>query len=149
MNFSGPGEWYARWPHFKPEELACKHCGALPDELDTQLLDNLELLRAALGKSLKVNSAHRCRQHNLLVGGAAYSQHKSLAVDLSLTGHEPLEVYRQALRIGFLGIGLGTSFIHLDMRRKIDGHQPVRRLTVWYYNNKAKWDRILKDDRLS
>lgn len=143
---SGPGEWNARWPHFKPSELACKHCGDLPDELDTDLLDNLERLRVLVGKPLRINSGHRCRIHNLAVGGAAYSQHKSLAVDVSLTGHDPLTLFDMAKSLGFLGIGLGDSFIHLDMRRKIDGHQPRRKLTVWFYSKlgKKKWQDLLK-----
>jgi hypothetical protein len=146
ISLSGPGEWYARWPHFKPEELACKCCGELPTTLDVELLDKLELLRAALGKALRVNSAHRCRKHNLSVGGAAYSQHKNLAVDLSLTGHDLLAIYELSVKLGFLGIGLGSTFIHLDMRRKIDGKQPSRKLTVWYYSKegKKKWTQLLQ-----
>lgn len=147
MSISGPGEWYARWPHFKPSELACRHCGMLPETLDEELLDKLELLRALIGKPLKVNSGHRCRAHNLAVGGAAYSQHKNLAVDLSLVGHDPRALYNASIALGFLGIGLGDSFIHLDMRRKIDGHQPSRKLTIWYYSvgGKRKWQELLRN----
>lgn len=144
MTISGPGEWYARWPNFSPEELACKHCGALPDPLDTEFLDKLQSMRSLLGP-LRVNSGHRCRTHNLAVGGAAYSQHKALAVDIHLPKDRELDFYNTALQLGFLGIGLGSSFIHLDMRRKIDGHQPPRKLTIFYYpGTKAKWDKILK-----
>ena len=136
-------EW--PWVHFSPEELACKHCGALPDELDVEFLDKLELLRASVGKPLRVNSGHRCRAHNLAVGGAAYSQHKNLAVDVALAGHDELALFDAAKQLGFLGIGLGGTFIHLDMRRKIDGHQPKRELTIWYYNKKGKekWQELL------
>jgi zinc D-Ala-D-Ala carboxypeptidase len=137
-----------RWPHFLPKELSCRHCGALPDPLDVELLDRLEALRSIIGKPLRVNSGHRCRQHNLIVGGAAYSQHKKLAVDVSLHGLDPLKLYTAAVALGFLGIGLGDSFIHLDMRRKIDGHQPPRKLTVWYYSpsGKKKWQQLLKKE---
>ena len=140
--------WHLRWPHFHPAELACKHCGELPEVLDTELLDRLEILRKVIDRPLRINSGHRCRQHNLLVGGAAYSQHKSLAVDLSLTGHDPLNLFSHARNLGFLGIGLGDSFIHLDMRREVDGHQPARKLTVWFYSSsgKKKWQEILKKD---
>jgi hypothetical protein len=32
------------------------------------------------------------------------------------------------------------------MRRKIDGHQPSRKLTIWYYSKKGKerWTRLLQ-----
>lgn len=138
--FSGPGEWYARWPHFRPEEFACRHCGELPQELDTELLDRLEALRKKIGTPLRVNSGYRCAAHNAIVGGAVYSQHKKLAVDLSLSGHAAPSLYRAALESGFLGIGIAETFIHLDMRREIDGYQPPRRLTIWKYQKKwPKW----------
>ena len=145
IDLSGPGEWYSRWPHFKPQEFACKCCGDLPPELDVELLDNLELLRALLKQPLRINSGHRCRKHNLVVKGSAYSQHKNLAVDVSLHGIDPLTIYTAAVQLGFLGIGLGDSFIHLDMRRKIDGYQPPKQLTIWYYSEagKKKWREIL------
>lgn len=147
MSISGPGEWNYRWPHFKPSEFACKHCGELPELQDhVDLLDKLEDLRQLIGKPLRINSGHRCRTHNLIVGGAPYSQHKALAVDLSLTGHDPLKLYTSAKAVGFLGIGLGDTFIHLDMRNKIDGYQPPKKLTIWYYSSKGrqKWENIIK-----
>jgi len=133
------------WPHFKPHEIACHHCGMLPDELDIDLLDRLELLRKLVQSPLHVNSGHRCREHNLAVGGAPYSQHKNLAVDLSLKGHDPLTLYNASVQLGFLGIGLGDTFIHLDMRNRVDGYQPPKKLTVWYYSKKGKekWQSIL------
>lgn len=139
-----------RWPHFKPSELACRCCGNLPDELDEVLLDNLEIYRVLVGKPLRINSGHRCRKHNLKVGGAAYSQHKRLAVDISLYGHDPLNLYKLALEVGFLGIGLGETFIHLDMRNEIDGYQPPKKLTIWFYNKKGKekWMNLLAADSL-
>lgn len=140
-------EW--PWPNFSPEELACKHCQSLPEELDLELLDKLEILRSVMGKPIRINSGHRCRMHNLAVGGAPYSQHKGLAVDIALQQHNPLELYKTCVSLGFLGIGLGGTFIHLDMRRKIDGHQPARKLTVWYYSESGRktWQKLLNEDK--
>lgn len=145
-NLSGLGEWFARWPNFKPQEFACHHCGELPPILDVELLDRLQLLRTAIGKPLRVNSGYRCRLHNAEVKGSAYSQHKSLAVDLSLAGLDAKRLYALSLELGFLGVGLGETFIHLDMRRKIDGYQPPRVLTIWHYSEegKKKWQEYLK-----
>ncbi len=136
-----------RWPHFKPSELACRCCGELPESLDEQLLDRLEMLRLAMNAPLRVTSGHRCRTRNLQVGGKAYSQHKSLAVDVSLAKHDHLKMYTNAILLGFRGIGLDESFIHLDMRNKIDGYQPSRKLTVWFYSKKGKekWTQLLAE----
>ena len=139
-NLSGPGEWFSRWPHFSPHEFACRHCGAI--ELDYELLDKLENMRSLLGP-LKVNSGHRCRTHNALVGGSAFSQHKLLAVDIHLPKGRGPDFYNTALQSGFLGIGIAETFIHLDMRREIDGYQPPRRLTIWKYQ--AEWPKWFTD----
>ena len=135
-----------RWKHFSPKEIACKHCGELPTNLDYDLLDRLELFRSLIGnKALKISSGYRCRIHNLLVGGAVYSQHKNLAIDLLLGEHDLKVLYTSALQAGFLGLGLGLTFIHLDMRRPVDGHIVPHKLTHWFYGkeSKEKWLSIL------
>ena len=110
-----------RWPHFTASELACK-CGGRycageywhsPD-----FLDALEALRADVGRPLVINSGHRCRVWNTYVGGARFSFHRSIAVDIALEGHDRHALLAAAERQGFTGIGLGTSFLHLDRRAK-------------------------------
>ena len=134
-----------RWPHFSPAELACRCCGELPEEIDAALLDRLEALRTLMQKPLRINSGHRCRARNLVVKGAAYSQHKSFAVDVSLINLDPETLLKNSIALGFLGIGLGPTFLHLDMRNEIDGYQPPKQLTVWHYpRGKEKWESILK-----
>jgi len=87
-------------------------------------LDALQSLRASLGRPLIINSAHRCRLWNAAVGGAPRSMHKSIAVDISLSGHDRFSMLAAAEALGFTGIGLAKTFIHLD-RRSV----PAR----WYY----------------
>lgn len=141
-------EW--KWPHFKPEELACNCCQTLPDDcVDEALLGRLEVLRAYMGQSLVVNSGHRCRVNNYLVKGAAYSQHKKLAVDLSLRSLDPVKLYTAARELGFLGIGLGETFLHLDMRNDIDGHHVSKRLAIWNYGKLKKPPTWFKQQELT
>ena len=79
-----------RWPHFSPQELACKcgrHCRGEYFH-DEDFLDNLEALRAEVMQPLQITSARRCKAHNRAVGGASRSQHLlRIAVDISLVGH--------------------------------------------------------------
>ena len=131
MRFIGEG-W--RWPHFTPTEMACRcggrFCGG-EIWLDESFMDALEALRRALGRPLTVTSAHRCAQWNAAVGGAAMSRHKQIAVDISLRGHDRLGVLLAAESLGFTGLGLARSFIHLDRRKR-----PTR----WYYQrSKSLW----------
>lgn len=110
-------EW--RWRHFKIEELACK-CGQRFCDGSywhaTTVLDRLERLRSDIGKPLIVTSGHRCPQWNAFIGGAPHSQHKTLAVDLAVRGHDRQALLQAARAAGFAGFGLGRSFLHLDCR---------------------------------
>jgi zinc D-Ala-D-Ala carboxypeptidase len=106
-----------RWPHFTPQELACdcnRHCKGEYFH-DPAFLDALEALRAAVGP-IKINSARRCKGHNKAVGGARSSMHmRSLAADISLTGHDRKALAIAARKAGFRGIGYGRTFLHVDL----------------------------------
>ena len=123
-----------RWPHFTPRELACR-CGGrfcageywhAPD-----FLDALEALRGDIGHPLVINSGHRCAVWNTYVGGVRFSLHRSIAVDISLAGHDRHALLAAAERRGFTGLGLGKTFLHLDRRPR-----PAR----WIYpGSEASW----------
>ena len=108
-----------RWPHFTAEDLACKcrgeGCGGAYFH-DPDFLDALEALRARLRRRLRINSGHRCAFRNAVVGGAPGSQHRRLAVDISLAGHDRERLIAAAEAAGFTGIGIGRGFLHLDRR---------------------------------
>jgi hypothetical protein len=110
------GDW--RWKNFTPRELSCQ-CGgrfcAGSYWHDPGFLDAAQAVRDETG-SLKVTSAHRDPIWNARVGGAPRSQHKTIAVDLGLAGHDHFALLDAAIRHGFTGIGLARSFIHLDRR---------------------------------
>ena len=122
----------ARWPNFSPQELSCK-CGGryCRGEYwhDPVFLDVLQSLRDRMRAPLIITSAHRCALHNAAVGGAPFSQHKTIAVDVALRGHDPHQLRREAERLGFTGIGLASSFLHLDRRR---------RPATWFYGPKSR-----------
>lgn len=124
-----------RWPHFSVLELACR-CGGRFCEAsywhDPEFLDALEALRSVVGRPLILTSAHRCAQWNAAVGGAPLSKHKGIAVDIFLKGHNRTELREAALQLGFRGLGLARTFIHLDRRA---------RPAVWYYGRSKKvWE---------
>lgn len=105
-----------RWPNFSPRELSCPHCGEYYHW--PGFVDRLQWVRTRLDKPLRINSAHRCVRHNLAVGGAPLSQHKKLAVDLSLGAHNRLEVAAICKAAGFTGFGYYQTFLHVDMGRR-------------------------------
>lgn len=128
-------DWDAsRWPRFNLRDIACRCCGEtfiLPEALDA-----LERLGTALGEGLCLTSAHRCALHNARVGGAPLSQHKRLAFDIALGGHDPARLFAAARAAGFTGFGFGQTFLHLDTRAR-----PAH----WFYGqrSKQKWTSVL------
>ena len=115
------------WPNFSLSELVCRCAGRFCERSywhDPLFLDRLQALRTAIGKPLRLTSAHRCSLWNAAIGGGAHSQHKRMAVDISLNGHDRHQVLSAAKQVGFTGFGLAKSFLHLDARAA-----PA----MWYY----------------
>jgi uncharacterized protein YcbK (DUF882 family) len=110
--------------NFNLQEFECTHPEHRHVRIDRELVDKLQQLRDRLGVPLVINSAYRCPERNKQVGGADNSQHLyGKAADISLhTIPVNIETLRDiAEEIGFNGIGLYDSFIHLDIR-----HRPAR-----------------------
>jgi uncharacterized protein (TIGR02594 family) len=87
-----------------------------------KLMKQLDVIRAALGVAVTVNSAYRSPEHNKNVGGVANSQHLfGKAADLSCS-ISPQEVHAiiaglmQAGKIAKGGLGLYNTFVHYDIR---------------------------------
>lgn len=107
--------------NFNLQEFECTHPNHRHVRIDDELVEKLQQLRDRLGVPLVITSAYRCPERNKQVGGADNSQHLyGKAVDISL--HTiPLqieEIKRIARQIGFTGVGLYNSFIHLDVRHR-------------------------------
>lgn len=128
-----PAEMWT-WPNFSPAELACRHCGEL--YYDARTINLLQRGRDYLGLPVFLNSAHRCPLHNARVGGAPLSEHKRLAFDIDLEGHNRFEVYEACRMAGFTTFGFYRTFLHTDPR-------PHRR---WYANDEVKhlWNGLLR-----
>jgi len=90
----------------------CKHVMLHPD-----LLDKLVKLRHAYGEPLIINSGYRCISYNKKVGGVPGSYHLfGMAADIYIRGIIPKDLAIQADLVGFSGIGLYNTFIHVDVR---------------------------------
>lgn len=112
--------------NFNLREFECTHPEHSHVQIDDKLVELLQKLRDRLNVPLIVNSAFRCEVRNNQVGGATRSQHLyGKAADIAMRTI-PLsieEVAEIADELGFDGIGLYNTFIHLDVR-----------------GSKARWD---------
>jgi len=113
--------------NFDASEFACR-CGCGFDSIRAELVYGLQCLRDALGMPIVITSGCRCAQHNLVVGGAANSQHVlGYAADIQVHGITSDALARAAEQVPELragGIGIYDSWVHVDVR----GHR-------------ARWDK--------
>lgn len=108
---------------FQPSELACKcgrlECNAAP--MDPYAIIKLDGVRLELGEPMKLTSARRCEYWNSspTVKGAKDSQHLyGRAVDCWCpNGAYAMRVLKLAIKHGFVGVGVGKTFIHMDTRQ--------------------------------
>lgn len=105
--------------NFKLREFACKD-GSNLVKLDSELLDKLQKLRTRINKPIIITSGYRTPEHNKKVGGASNSQHLyGKAVDIKVNGMTPSQLKVHAEKIGFKGIGLYKTFLHVDVRKNV------------------------------
>jgi len=111
-------------PHFASAEFACPHCGKV--KVTPKLIKLLEELRKEIGnRPIVITSGYRCIEHNKAVGGHPKSYHtKGLAADIRASGIAPIDLFFEALKLGFSGVGLYDSFVHVDVR-------PGRKKALW------------------
>jgi len=106
--------------NFKVKEFACKD-GSDPIFIALELVDILQKVRNHFGKAVVINSAYRTPAYNKKVGGATYSQHLyGMAADIKINGVKPKQVaaYIETLMPGKGGIGIYSTFTHVDVREK-------------------------------
>ena len=104
-----------RVSNFKVKEFAC-HDGTDEILIDGDLVRKLQICRDKFGVTT-INSAYRTPEYNKEVGGSPKSQHLlGKASDTVCKGATPLELAMYAEVLGMGGIGLYTTFTHIDTR---------------------------------
>lgn len=103
--------------NFHAYEFDCPCSRCKTTKIDTTLVAGLQAIRNRTGKELYPN-AYRCPEHNAEVPNAAKkSKHMDgTAADISVKGVAPSTVAKIAEEVGFLGIGLYDTFVHVDTR---------------------------------
>ena len=94
-----------------------------PDEMGSgrnmkqEMLDKIDLVRSKFDRALHINSGYRTKEHNKKVGGKKNSSHlKGLAVDIHcINSRDRYDLLNCLLDVGFTRIGIGNTFIHVDM----------------------------------
>jgi len=104
----------------KNDRFKCSCCGQ--NMMDPRVIHYIEVIEEELKQTLVVTSGYRCEKHNLKEGGSKTSSHlKGLAVDLKCAASRlRFQIMRIAIRLGITRIGIGKTFLHLDIDRQKD-----------------------------
>ena len=86
-------------------------------KMNPEFLVLLDKLREKVGYPIHINSGFRTEAHNQKVGGKPGSAHtKGVAADISCpTSQSRYEVVKAAYELGFKRIGIGDTFVHIDL----------------------------------
>lgn len=114
--------------NFDRSEFACR-CGCGFADIDLSFVEKLQAVRDRIGMAMYINSGCRCEKHNAEEGGVKHSAHmRGLAADIKTEdGELRFKLLAAALAEGFERIGIGKTFVHLD----VDHELPHPR--VWPY----------------
>lgn len=104
--------------HFNLQEFECPCCKRVM--LHSDLLKKLSLLRREIKEPLYINSSYRCEKENRKVGGVPRSYHLfGMAADVTVRNMSISELLYYTEKFKFGGIGVYTTFLHLDIRQNI------------------------------
>jgi uncharacterized protein YcbK (DUF882 family) len=121
--------------YFDAREFACPCPNCTETLIDSLLVERLDALRERLGVPVRITSGYRCPAHQKWLAKRGYETAKNSrhligeAADLWTGAHAGKELERHARAAGFCAVGVGRTFIHVDLR----DDKPNRR---WEYGNR-------------
>ncbi|MAD41143.1 MAG: hypothetical protein CL623_01980 [Arcobacter sp.] len=103
--------------HFDISEFDCKETGE--NKMDEKFLKMIDKLREVCGFPFIITSGFRSVNHSAEInkpnGGGTHT--KGIAADIAVSGGaQRMEVVKQALSMGFSGVGVANGFVHVDIR---------------------------------
>jgi len=87
------------------------------DEFE-EFVESLDDLRDISGFAFKINSGYRSSQHSKEKVKAKPGEHNRAAADVAVNGGvQRLAIVEYAIKLGFTGIGIAKTFVHVDRRK--------------------------------
>lgn len=102
--------------YFKLEEFDCQETGE--NEMSLDFLEILDNLREACGFPFVITSGYRSPKHSIEAAKSSPGTHaQGIAVDIKVSsGEQKYTIVRHAMALGFTGIGVANTFVHVDYR---------------------------------
>ena len=111
--------------YFRIEEFNCQETGE--NEMKEEFIHKLDELRKACGFPFRITSGYRSPNHSIEKRKSKPGTHaQGIACDIAVSGGaQRYKIVCEAMRLGFTGVGVAKTFIHVDIRETT----PV----VWEY----------------
>lgn len=111
--------------YFTVDEFDCQFTGE--NRMEAEFLEKLDQLRHECGFPFVITSGYRSATHPQEVKKDKPGTHsQGIAADIKITnGSARYTIIERALELGFTGIGIADTFVHVDTR----GTPPV----IWTY----------------
>ena len=111
--------------YFKLSDFDCQETGE--NEMNEDFLIKLDDLRHECGFPFIITSGYRDKTHSIEARKAKAGTHaRGIASDIRINnGNEAYDIIKRAQSMGFTGIGLAKTFVHVDTRKTM----PV----IWSY----------------
>jgi uncharacterized protein YcbK (DUF882 family) len=111
--------------YFKLKDFDCQETGN--NEMCSDFLDKLDELRHVCGFPFIITSGYRDKTHSIEARKPKAGTHgQGIAADIRINnGTEAYQIIKNAQSMGFNGIGVAKTFIHVDTRKTM----PV----IWTY----------------
>ena len=102
--------------HFAKSEFDCKETGE--NNMDIEFLTKVDHLREICGFPFRITSGFRSKDHSVEIRKPKGGTHtQGIACDIMCdSGSKRYTLVKHALALGFTGIGIADSFIHVDTR---------------------------------
>lgn len=112
--------------YFTLEEFNCQETGE--NKMSTNFLIMLDMLREECGFPFHITSGYRSTSHSIEASKPTPGVHsRGIAADIKvLNGTQRYIIVEKAIELGFKGIGVAKTFVHVDLR---DSDYPV----MWSY----------------
>jgi uncharacterized protein YcbK (DUF882 family) len=111
--------------YFQIEDFDCEETGE--NEIRYDFVSALDDLRGVCGFPFIITSGYRAPRHSVEAKKARPGQHThGIAADIKVTGGaQRYAIVSNAIKLGFKGIGVAKTFVHVDMRET----EPM----IWQY----------------
>lgn len=102
--------------YFTYEEFDCQETGK--NEMSIAFIHRLDELREKCGFPFTITSGYRDRSHSVEARKSTVGQHVlGVAADIAVkNGNQKYVIIKHAMEMGFTGIGIAKSFVHVDTR---------------------------------